>query len=132
MAGIGFALLCISMLYFLFVFWKKRNEVNKWLLRIIALGAPLAFLGVELGWFYAEIGRQPWIIRGYMRVEEAATTSPSVRILFFLFSLLYIVLGTVCVLVLRRLFKNNPAETEMEKWMQHVGDKTTVKGEHTQ
>lgn len=82
MAGIGFALLGISVLYFLFTFWKKRNEHNKWLLRIIALGAPLAFLGVELGWFYAELGRQPWILRGYMRVEEAATTSPSVRILF--------------------------------------------------
>ncbi|MBD2870028.1 cytochrome ubiquinol oxidase subunit I [Paenibacillus arenilitoris] len=130
MAGIGFALLGISLLYFLFVFWKKRNELNKWLLRVIALGAPLAFLGVELGWFYAEIGRQPWIIRGYMRVEEAATTSPSVRILFFLFLLLYIVLGAVFVLVLRRLFNNNPAEAEMEKWMQHAGDNTTEKGEH--
>ncbi|MCG7381642.1 cytochrome ubiquinol oxidase subunit I [Paenibacillus sp. ACRRY] len=128
MAGIGFALLGISLLYFLFVFWNKRNEFNKWLLRVIALSAPLAFLGVELGWFYAELGRQPWILRGYMRVEEAATTSPSVRILFFLFLLLYIVLGTVCVFVLRRLFRNNPVETEMEKWKQHAGDKTTVNG----
>jgi cytochrome d ubiquinol oxidase subunit I len=130
MAGIGFALLGISVLYFLFTLWKERNEHNKWLLCIIALGAPLAFLGVELGWFYAELGRQPWILRGYMRVEEAATTSPSVRILFFLFLLLYIVLGMVSVLVLRRLFNNNPAETEMEKWAQHAGDKSTGKGAH--
>lgn len=130
MAGMGFALLGISVLYFLFTFWKKRNERNKWLLRIIALGAPLAFIGVELGWFYAELGRQPWILRGYMRVEEAATTSPSVRILFFLFLLLYIVLGVVSVLVLRRLFNNNPAENEMEKWAQHAGDKRTGKGAH--
>ncbi len=131
MAGIGFALLGISVLYFLFTFWKKRNEHNKWILRMIALGAPLAFLGVELGWFYAELGRQPWILRGYMRVEEAATTSPSVRILFFLFLLLYIVLGVVSVFVLRRLFNNNPAETEMEKWTQHEDDKRTGKGAHT-
>ncbi|WP_342549135.1 cytochrome ubiquinol oxidase subunit I [Paenibacillus sp. FSL P2-0089] len=130
MVGVGFALLGISFLYFLFVFWKKRNEHNKWLLRAIALGAPLAFLGVELGWFYAEIGRQPWILRGYMRVEDGATTSPSVRILFFVFLLLYILLGTVCVLVLRRMFKDNPAETEMEKWNQPPGDKSTGKGEH--
>ncbi|NQX66324.1 cytochrome ubiquinol oxidase subunit I [Paenibacillus alba] len=130
MAGIGFALLGMSVLYFLFTLWKKRNEHNKWLLCIIALGAPLAFLGVELGWFYAELGRQPWILRGYMRVEEAATTSPSVRILFFLFLLLYIVLGMVSVLVLRRLFNNNPAETEMEKWAQHADDKRTGKGAH--
>ncbi|PYE48030.1 cytochrome ubiquinol oxidase subunit I [Paenibacillus barcinonensis] len=117
MAGIGFALLAVSALYFLFVFWKKRNALNKWLLRLVALSAPLAFLAVEMGWFYAEIGRQPWIIRGYMRVEEAATTSPSVRILFFVFLLLYIVLGVICALVLKRLFNNNPAELEMEKWL---------------
>jgi cytochrome d ubiquinol oxidase subunit I len=105
MAGVGFLLLGISVLYFVFVFWRKRNELNKWLLRVIALGAPLALIGVELGWFYAELGRQPWIIRGYMRVEEAATTSPSVIILFFLFLLLYIVLGAVSIFVFRRMFK---------------------------
>ncbi|MDI4646387.1 cytochrome ubiquinol oxidase subunit I [Cohnella hashimotonis] len=130
MAGIGFALLGISVLYFLFTLWKKRNEHNKWMLRMLALSAPLAFLGVELGWFYAELGRQPWILRGYMRVEEAATTSPSVRVLFFLLLLLYIVLGVFSVLALRRLFNNNPAETEMEKWAQHAGDQGTGKGAH--
>lgn len=115
MAGIGFALLAVSGLYCLFVVWKKRNELNRWLLCAIAFSAPLSFLGVELGWYYAELGRQPWIIRGYMRVEEAATSSPKVRILFFLFLLLYIVLGTICTLVLRRLFRNNPPEEELEK-----------------
>lgn len=64
-----------------------------------------------------------------MRVEEGATASPSVRILFFVFLLLYILLGTVCVLVLRRMFKDNPAETEMEKWNQPPGDKSTARGE---
>ncbi|WP_017688422.1 cytochrome ubiquinol oxidase subunit I [Paenibacillus sp. PAMC 26794] len=129
MAGIGFALLAISSLYFLFVFWKKRNQFNKWMLRMVALSAPLAFLAVEMGWFYAEVGRQPWIIRGYMRVEEAATSSPSVRILFFVFLLLYIVLGVICVLVLRRLFNNNPAELEMEKWLEQKHDQSAKKGD---
>ncbi len=115
MASIGFILLAISAIFFVFLLWRKRNEYNRWLLRAIVLGAPLAFLAVELGWFYAEVGRQPWIIRGYMRVEEAATTSPSIMPLFFLFLLLYIVLGTLCIIVLRRLFRNNPAEVELEK-----------------
>lgn len=130
MAGIGFTLLAVSSLYFLLLFLKKRKELNlnKWMLRMVALSAPLAFLAVEMGWFYAELGRQPWIIRGYMRVEEAATSSPSVRILFFVFLLLYIVLGTICVLVLRRLFNNNPAEVEIEKWLKYHPDKGTEKG----
>jgi len=114
MVSIGFILLGVSVLFFLLL-WRKWNALHRWMLRIIVFGAPLAFLGVELGWFYAEMGRQPWMIRGYMRVEEAATTSPSIVILFFLFLLLYIVLGTLCVIVLRRLFRNNPAEAELEK-----------------
>lgn len=133
MAGIGFTLLAVSSLYFLLLFLKKRKELNlnKWILRMVALSAPLAFLAVEMGWFYAELGRQPWIIRGYMRVEEAATSSPSVRILFFVFLLLYIVLGTICVLVLRRLFNNNPAEVEIEKWLKDHPDNGTEKGGHS-
>lgn len=117
MAGIGFVILGVALLYFLFLLWKKRNELNKWMLRAIALTAPLAFLGVEMGWLYAEIGRQPWIVRGYMRVEEAATSSPSVRILFFVFLLLYVVLGMMCAIILRRLFRNKPADEELEKLM---------------
>ncbi|WP_411342530.1 cytochrome ubiquinol oxidase subunit I [Paenibacillus sp. WLX1005] len=115
MVSIGFALLAVSVLFFVLLFWKKRNEHHRWMLRTIVFGAPLAFLAVELGWFYAEVGRQPWIIRGYMRVDEAATTSPSIMPLFFVFLLLYIILGTLCIVVLRRLFRNNPAEAELEK-----------------
>ncbi|KHL97124.1 cytochrome D ubiquinol oxidase subunit I [Paenibacillus sp. IHB B 3415] len=114
----GMVILGIGLLYFLFLFWKKRNELNKWLLRSIVFSTFLAFLGIEFGWFYAELGRQPWIVRGYMRVEEAATTSPNVRILFFLFLLLYVVMGTMCVIVLRRLFHNNPPEVELNKLAQ--------------
>ncbi len=129
MAGIGFVILAVALLYFLFLFWKKRNELNKWLLRAIVVSTPLAFLGVEMGWFYAEVGRQPWIIRGYMRVEEAATSSPNVRILFFLFLLLYIVLGVMCVLVLRRLFRNKPAEAELAKLVKEKNVQSMEKSE---
>ncbi|MFF2888388.1 cytochrome ubiquinol oxidase subunit I [Paenibacillus sp. NPDC057967] len=131
MVSIGFLLLAVSALYFLFVLWKKRNEYNKLLLWVIALCAPLAFLAVEMGWFYAEVGRQPWIIRGYMRVEEAATSSPNVMPLFFVFLLLYIVLGVLCAIVLRRLFRNNPADAEFERYMQSKHSQQAGESERT-
>jgi len=37
--------------------WRKR-----WLLRCAVWAIPLPFIGVELGWFVAEYGRQPWSI----------------------------------------------------------------------
>lgn len=50
-----------------------------------------------------------------MRVEEAATSSPYIVQMFFMFLLLYIVLGTLFTITLRKLFKDNPAELELEK-----------------
>lgn len=115
MVSIGFFLIGISSIYLLFTFIKKWNEHNRLFLWLIAISGPLAMLAVEFGWIYAEEGRQPWILRGYMRVEEAATSSPYITHMFFLFLLLYLVLGTLCVITLRKLFKHNPAEVELEK-----------------
>lgn len=67
-------------------------------------------LAIELGWFYAEVGRQLWILRGYMRVSDAVTTNSHVDLVFWLFAVLYALLGVVCLVVLSRLFKNKPAE----------------------
>ncbi|MFC2947437.1 cytochrome ubiquinol oxidase subunit I [Virgibacillus sediminis] len=115
MVTIGGALVIIPLLYLIVSRVKKWNEYNKGLLWMIVATGPLAFLAIEFGWFYAEVGRQPWILRGYMTVEEAATTSPYIGLMFFLFMALYIVLGTLCVVTLRKLFRDNPAELELEK-----------------
>lgn len=115
MVIIGFGLIAISVLYLIMSWFKKANEHHKGMLWLLVLSGPLALLAVELGWFYAELGRQPWILRGYMKVEEAATSSPYVGLMFVLFLGLYMVLGTLCVVTLRKLFKNNPVEFELEK-----------------
>ncbi|GJM82759.1 hypothetical protein HMSSN139_52550 [Paenibacillus sp. HMSSN-139] len=72
-------------------------------------------VAIELGWMFAEFGRQPWIIRGYMKVGEAATTSESVGPMLLLFAVLYLVLCLSCVLVLSRMFRNKDALTELRQ-----------------
>ncbi|GGC80055.1 cytochrome ubiquinol oxidase subunit I [Thalassobacillus devorans] len=115
MVLIGFYSLGVSLLYLIVAKMKKWNENNKWLLWLIVFNGPLAMLAIEFGWIYAEVGRQPWILRGYMTVAEGATTSPNVGWMLLLFILLYTVLGIGVVTVLRKLFKNNPAESELER-----------------
>jgi cytochrome d ubiquinol oxidase subunit I len=75
---------------------------------------PLAMIAIELGWMFAEVGRQPWILRGYMKVSEAATTSTSVGWMLVLFILLYLVLCFSCIRVISKLFRNKEAEKELE------------------
>ncbi|MBH0228972.1 cytochrome ubiquinol oxidase subunit I [Halobacillus yeomjeoni] len=114
MVGIGFFTLGITFLYLVFWKVKKWNEYNPLLLWGIASIGPLSMLAIEFGWIFAEVGRQPWILRGYMKVSEGATTSPHVDWMFVLFIALYTVLAIGCITVLRKMFKNNPAELELE------------------
>lgn len=113
MVGIGFYLIFISAAYL--AYWLSKKEIiqSRWLLRGIVLAAPLAFLAIEFGWIYAEVGRQPWIITGLMRVDQAATTADNVGMVTLMFSLLYLLLAIVAISVLSRLFRGRPAETEL-------------------
>jgi cytochrome bd ubiquinol oxidase subunit I len=115
MVSIGFFSIFISGLFILFWRWKKRNEWNKPLLWGIVASGPLAMLAIEFGWIYAEVGRQPWILRGYMKVADAATKADGVGLTFMMFVALYILLGILCVVVLIKMFKNKPAEAELEQ-----------------
>ncbi|MDC3412765.1 cytochrome ubiquinol oxidase subunit I [Aquibacillus sp. 3ASR75-11] len=122
MYGIG-----VSLLYILFMRLKKWNELNKPLLWLLVANGPLAMLGIEFGWIYAEVGRQPWILKGYMKVAEGATTSPNVGLMFLLFLALYTALGVTCVVVLRKMFRNNPVELELEHRYPNVTKKDDSK-----
>ena len=48
-----------------------------------------------------EVGRQPWIVRNYMKVEQAATANTGVWVTFFAVLLVYAGLGVTVILVLR-------------------------------
>jgi len=47
------------------------------LLAALSLSWPLPFVAVLAGWFVTEVGRQPWMVYGMMRLEDAVTPSLS-------------------------------------------------------
>ena len=51
----------------------------------------------------SEVGRQPWIVYGLMKVEDAATANTGVWITFIAVAVLYIGLGVTTVLILRKM-----------------------------
>ena len=59
------------------------------------------------------MGRQPWILYGIMRTEDGATTATGVETLFIAFAILYLILMIGSMVVLHRMFKNNPVEKEL-------------------
>lgn len=115
MVAIGMYLLLISA-WFLYKWYRKKESMyHPWLLKGIVWAAPLSFLAIELGWFYAEVGRQPWIITGVMRTGAAATTATNVDTMFILFTILYVALTVMAFIVLVRMFRHRPAEQELKE-----------------
>ena len=77
MAGIGFA-------FFFLMLWtigaaikgRLRGETiakQRWLLWAWVASIPLGYIAVDMGWTVREVGRQPWIIYGLLRTNDAAS-----------------------------------------------------------
>jgi cytochrome d ubiquinol oxidase subunit I len=103
MVGIGTALLALG-LWLAFAWWRRRDiPRTPWFLRAVALSGAGAILALWAGWIVTEVGRQPWIVQGYMRTSEAVTDAKGIWFAFALVLVLYATIGTVAILILRAM-----------------------------
>jgi cytochrome d ubiquinol oxidase subunit I len=72
MVGLGFLFVLLAFLSLL-VSWRNKLPANRWLLWIMSVAMVLPYLASELGWVVAEIGRQPWIVYGLLRTQDAVS-----------------------------------------------------------
>jgi cytochrome d ubiquinol oxidase subunit I len=115
MVGAGSVMLLLAA-WASWAWWRKRRLPDgKWLLRAFAFAGPLGFIAIEAGWVVTEVGRQPWIIYGYMRTEDAVTPAQGLGITFATFTILYLILSVVLVFVLRHIFLTNIPEDIIEE-----------------
>ena len=108
MVGCGFALIGAGLLYW----WARRRRTEpRWLLIVLVLASPLGFIALQAGWILSEVGRQPWVIYGVMRTADGVTPRTDVPVTFFGFSVLYLLLGTALVVLLRGLARHRQHDT---------------------
>jgi len=69
-----------------FLAFRQRLNKTRWLLIAFLPAMILPYLANSTGWLLAEVGRQPWIVFGLMRVEQAI--SPNVTPAMLLISLI--------------------------------------------
>jgi len=110
MVGLGFAMAAISV-FCLFLLFTGRLKKMGWVLKLLPFAILFPYAANTVGWLFTEIGRQPWIVYGLQRVEEAA--SPNVTSGMLLFSLIaytivYLALIGVDVFLLGR-YATNPS-----------------------
>jgi cytochrome d ubiquinol oxidase subunit I len=103
MVGIGTLLLLLG-LWFGVVAWRRRSlPASRWFWRAGAVAGVAAGVALECGWIVTEVGRQPWVVNGFLRTENAVTGADNLWLTFSLILLLYTVLGVGTVVALRAL-----------------------------
>src|SRR5262245_24069054 len=101
MVGIS-SLLILLAAWFAIAWYRKRDlPGTKWFLRAVALSGIAMIVAIECGWIVTEVGRQPWIVNGYMRTSQAVTPAQGIWWIFGLTMALYASLGVILVVVLR-------------------------------
>lgn len=93
MVGLGF----FSIFYIPFMWWMARTrklEKYKSLLRFALWMIPLTYIGSELGWAVAEVGRQPWIVYNILPVKVGVSSASiaTVSSVFFGFLIIFTLL----------------------------------------
>jgi cytochrome bd ubiquinol oxidase subunit I len=102
MVGAGSAMALAALVVIAVTIRRRRlPDGRRWMIAFVALG-PLGFVSLEAGWLVTEWGRQPWIVRGLMRTADAVTEFPYKAAPFWLFTVVYVLLGVAVVTLLAK------------------------------
>ena len=114
MVGLGLWMLALAWLGALLSL-KKRLDTTRWLLWPIFLSFPAGFLATLMGWYTAEVGRQPWVIFGQLRTADALTpqlTPAAVTFTLILFGTIYAMIFLTGTLFIYRMLRRGPQDGE--------------------
>jgi cytochrome bd ubiquinol oxidase subunit I len=110
-AASGLSLLSV---WFVFAWWRRRDlPTTRWFLRACAGAGALSLVAMEAGWITTEVGRQPWIVYGFMRTAQAVTHARGIWGSFAIVVGIYGVVGIGLILVLRAM---------SQRWRKGEGD----------
>jgi cytochrome bd ubiquinol oxidase subunit I len=109
-------LLLALVAWFVIAYWRRRDVPHlRLFLWISAIAGFLAFVAIEAGWITTEVGRQPWIVWNVARTSSAVTPSTGVNVSLIVVIVLYALLGTATILVLRAMHRRWQAEPISEE-----------------
>ncbi len=116
MVAIGLLLIALT-LYAAFLFWRKKLFEKKWLMLVFAFSVLLPEIANQLGWYSAEVGRQPWVVYGLLRTSDALSKSVKENEVWFsliLFTLLYLLLFALFIYLLNKKIQHGLDENDGE------------------
>lgn len=114
MVAIGMLLIGLT-LFASFQWWRGKLFEKKWLLKVFIFAVFLPQIANQVGWFTAEMGRQPWVVYGLLKTSDALSATVTANQVWFsliLFTLIYVALFGLFVYLLHRKIKHGPYTAE--------------------
>ena len=111
MVGLGSAMALVALA---FLYYRlRRRALPRRLLQAVLVTSPFGFLALEAGWLVTEWGRQPFTIRDVMRTADAVTPVGNIAVPFIAFTILYLFLAAMVIVLLRRQIARSPPASEL-------------------
>jgi len=107
MVGLGTLFIALGALAWLF---RNKLQSVPWFLKIMVYAIPLPYLGHQVGWIVAEVGRQPWIVYGLMRTADGVSpiSTSQVAVSLAAMTVMYLLLGAVDIFLLFKYARKGP------------------------
>jgi cytochrome d ubiquinol oxidase subunit I len=89
----------------------RRLESARWFLWTAVVAMVFPFIAAASGWLLTEVGRQPWIVQGLLKTSQAnspSVSSVTIGASLAVFVVLYVVLGIVDFVLMRRYARLDP------------------------
>jgi cytochrome d ubiquinol oxidase subunit I len=115
MVGAGFLMAFLALLG-LYLVLKNQFEGRAWYLRLMLYALFLPYLANTTGWLLTELGRQPWIVFGLMKTDQAVSptvTSGMVLTSLIIFTLLYGILMAADIYLLAKFARSEPGREHL-------------------
>ncbi|ESP93451.1 cytochrome bd-type quinol oxidase, subunit 1 [Pseudoalteromonas luteoviolacea 2ta16] len=113
MVGLGLLMILISVVARFTLF--KTGELPRWQLKALVVMTFSGWIATLAGWYVTEIGRQPYMVQGLVKIEELVTQVPSEHVL-------YTLIGYICIYALllaayiKTLFYTADKSVEVEEY----------------
>ena len=115
MVGIGTFLALLAAIHLVAMVRRRGPPASRWFLRAVLAAGPLAVVALIAGWVTTEVGRQPWVVYGFMRTEDAVTGADGVVVGYVTLALVYAALAVTVTWVLLRLARAPMESTDPEE-----------------
>ncbi|MCS5720860.1 cytochrome ubiquinol oxidase subunit I [Herbiconiux sp. CPCC 203407] len=96
---------------------RGRSPRWRWMWRVAVWAFPLSLGAMIVGWIFTEMGRQPWIVFGLLKTQDAVSpgvTGVEVLISLIAFTLIYGTLAVVEFKLIKKAIQKGPDDAPKE------------------